>query len=178
MSFWHRLIIAAAVFAAITLLARLLDMWLVRQPLAPEAVTRYRVLRRTVTVSILVVGFFSALLVIPQVRAIAGMNDARRGAREFEDFIRHAAEVVGHVDAAHERVSSRKLRNHLPRPIPRPVIDEDHLKRPRRNRLQHRPQPLHQRRQRGFAVVDRDDGAKARSSSSKSHDARIMGASR
>jgi small-conductance mechanosensitive channel len=72
MSFWHRLIIAAAVFAAITLLARLLDMWLVRRPLAPEAVTRYRVLRRTVTVSILVVGFFSALLVIPQVRAIAG----------------------------------------------------------------------------------------------------------
>ncbi|HEX6788314.1 MAG TPA: mechanosensitive ion channel family protein [Gaiellaceae bacterium] len=72
MSFWHRLIIAAAVFAAITLLARLLDMWLVRRPLAPEAVTRYRVLRRTVTVSILVVGFFSALLVIPEVRAIAG----------------------------------------------------------------------------------------------------------
>jgi small-conductance mechanosensitive channel len=72
MSFWHRLIIAAAVFAAITLLARLIDMWLVRRPLAPEAVTRYRVLRRTVTVSILVVGFFSALLVIPQVRAVAG----------------------------------------------------------------------------------------------------------
>jgi small-conductance mechanosensitive channel len=72
MSFWHRLIIAAAVFAAITLVARLIDMWLVRRPLAPEAVTRYRVLRRTVTVSILVVGFFSALLVIPQVRAVAG----------------------------------------------------------------------------------------------------------
>jgi small-conductance mechanosensitive channel len=60
------------VFAAITLLARLIDMWLVRRPLAPEAVTRYRVLRRTVTVSILVVGFFSALLVIPEVRAVAG----------------------------------------------------------------------------------------------------------
>jgi small-conductance mechanosensitive channel len=60
------------VFAAITLLARLLDMWLVRRPLAPEAVTRYRVLRRTITVSILVVGFFSALLVIPEVRAVAG----------------------------------------------------------------------------------------------------------
>jgi small-conductance mechanosensitive channel len=72
MSFWHRLIIAAAVFAAITLLARLIDMWLVRRPLAPEAVTRYRVLRRTVTVAILVVGFFSALLVIPEVRAVAG----------------------------------------------------------------------------------------------------------
>jgi small-conductance mechanosensitive channel len=72
MSFWHRLILAAAVFGAITLLARLIDMWLVRRPLAPEAVTRYRVLRRTVTVSILVVGFFSALLVIPEVRAVAG----------------------------------------------------------------------------------------------------------
>ena len=72
MSFWHRLIIAAAVFAAITLLARLIDLWLARRPLAPEAVTRYRVLRRTVTVSILVVGFFSALLVIPEVRAVAG----------------------------------------------------------------------------------------------------------
>lgn len=72
MSFWHRLIIAAAFFAAITLIARLIDMWLVRRPLAPEAVTRYRVLRRTVTVAILVVGFFSALLVIPQVRAVAG----------------------------------------------------------------------------------------------------------
>ena len=38
----------------------------------PEAVTRYRVLRRSVISAILVVGFFSALLVIPQVRAVAG----------------------------------------------------------------------------------------------------------
>jgi small-conductance mechanosensitive channel len=37
-----------------------------------EAVTRYRVLRRSITTSILVIGFFSALLVIPQVRAVAG----------------------------------------------------------------------------------------------------------
>jgi small-conductance mechanosensitive channel len=72
MPFWYRLVIAAVVFAVITLLARLVDLWLARKPLAPEAVTRYRVLRRTVTVSILVIGFFSALLVIPQVRAIAG----------------------------------------------------------------------------------------------------------
>jgi small-conductance mechanosensitive channel len=72
MSFWHRLILAAAVFAAITLFARLIDMWLVRRPLAPEAVTRYRVLRRSITVTIVVVGFFSALLVIPEVRALAG----------------------------------------------------------------------------------------------------------
>ena len=34
--------------------------------------TRYRVLRRSVTAAILFVGFFSALLVIPEVRAVAG----------------------------------------------------------------------------------------------------------
>jgi small-conductance mechanosensitive channel len=72
MPFWHRLIIAAVVFAVISLLARVIDMLLARRHLAPEAVTRYRVLRRTVTVSILVIGFFSALLVIPQIRAVAG----------------------------------------------------------------------------------------------------------
>jgi len=72
MPFWHRLVIAAAVFAAISLLARLVDWWLRRRPLPAEAATRYRVLRRSISVSILVVGFFSALLVIPQVRAIAG----------------------------------------------------------------------------------------------------------
>src|ERR1041385_488286 len=72
MPFWHRLIIAAAVFAVISLLARLLDWWLARRPLPPDAATRYRVLRRSISVAILVVGLFSALLVIPQVRAIAG----------------------------------------------------------------------------------------------------------
>src|SRR3954451_11875946 len=72
MPFWHRLAIAAVVFALVTLLARLVDLWLLRRPLAPDAATRYRVLRRSVSVTILVVGLFSALLVIPQVRAIAG----------------------------------------------------------------------------------------------------------
>jgi small-conductance mechanosensitive channel len=72
MSFWHRLIIAAAVFAVFTLLARIVDWWLARRPLPPEAVTRYRVLRRGISVTILVVGLFSALLVIPQIQAVAG----------------------------------------------------------------------------------------------------------
>ena len=72
MPFWHRLAIAGAVFVLVTLLARLVDWWLKRRPLAPQSETRYLVLRRAVTVTILVVGFFSALLVIPQVRAIAG----------------------------------------------------------------------------------------------------------
>jgi small-conductance mechanosensitive channel len=34
--------------------------------------TRYRVLRRSISVALLVIGFFSALLVIPEVRAVAG----------------------------------------------------------------------------------------------------------
>ena len=72
MSFWTRLLIAGAVFVAVTLLARLVDRQMSKRNLAPEAVTRYRVLRRTVTASILIVGFCSALLVIPQVRAVAG----------------------------------------------------------------------------------------------------------
>jgi small-conductance mechanosensitive channel len=72
MTFWHRLIIAAAVFAVFTLIARVIDWWLARKQLPPEAVTRYRVLRRGISASILVVGFFSALLVIPQVQAVAG----------------------------------------------------------------------------------------------------------
>ena len=72
MPFWHRLVIAAAVFLAVSLIARAVDWWLARRPLPREAATRYRVLRRSITATILVVGFFSSLLVIPQVRAIAG----------------------------------------------------------------------------------------------------------
>jgi small-conductance mechanosensitive channel len=72
MPFWHRLVIAAAVFAAVSVLARIVDWWLARRPLPREAATRYLVLRRSVSATILVVGLFSALLVIPQVRAIAG----------------------------------------------------------------------------------------------------------
>src|SRR5438067_13189437 len=72
MPFWHRLVIAAAVFLAVSIVARIIDWRLSQKQLAPEASTRYRVLRRSITAVILVVGFFSALLVIPQVRAIAG----------------------------------------------------------------------------------------------------------
>src|SRR5438067_3408485 len=72
MPFWHRVAIAAAVFLAVSALARVVDWRLSRRKLPPEALTRYRVLRRSITSAILVVGFFSALLVIPQVRAVAG----------------------------------------------------------------------------------------------------------
>ncbi len=72
MPFWHRIVIAVTVLAIVTLVARFVDWWLARRPLPPEAATRYRVLRRTISVSIVVVGLLSALLVIPQVRALAG----------------------------------------------------------------------------------------------------------
>ncbi len=70
--FWKHLVIAAVIFIAVSLAARLVDWWLARRPLPPEATTRYRVLRRTITTVFLVVGLFSALLAIPEVRAVAG----------------------------------------------------------------------------------------------------------
>src|SRR4051794_37631230 len=72
MPFWHRLIVAGVVFLVVSVVARIVDWRMSRKELAPEMATRYRVLRRSVTAMIIVVGFFSALLVIPQVRAVAG----------------------------------------------------------------------------------------------------------
>jgi small-conductance mechanosensitive channel len=72
MPFWHRIVIAAAVLLVVTLVARAVDWWLARRSVAPEIETRYRVLRRAVQTTIIAVGLFSALLVIPQVRAVAG----------------------------------------------------------------------------------------------------------
>jgi small conductance mechanosensitive channel len=69
---WERIITAAVVIGVTLLAARLIDRRMVRRELAPEAVTRYRVLRRSVTAAIVAVGILSALLVIPQVRAVAG----------------------------------------------------------------------------------------------------------
>jgi small-conductance mechanosensitive channel len=53
-------------------LAKLIDTRFERQKLDPATATRYRVLRRSIFSVIVFVGVFSALLVIPQVRAIAG----------------------------------------------------------------------------------------------------------
>jgi small-conductance mechanosensitive channel len=72
MPFWQRAAIAGGVFLAVVLLARFIDWRLKRHPLPPEAATRYRILRRSIAITILLVGLFSALLVIPQVRAVAG----------------------------------------------------------------------------------------------------------
>jgi small-conductance mechanosensitive channel len=72
MNFWLRIAIAVAVIVLVTVLARAVDWWLARRPLAPETATRYRVLRRTISATLIFLGVLSALLVIPQVRAVAG----------------------------------------------------------------------------------------------------------
>jgi small conductance mechanosensitive channel len=71
MPFWHRLAIVAAVLLITVVIARLIDRRIARRELLPETVTRYRVLRRSITAVIVMVGLLSALLVIPQVRAVA-----------------------------------------------------------------------------------------------------------
>jgi small-conductance mechanosensitive channel len=72
MPFWHRLAIVCAVLLVAVVVARIIDRRIARRDLRPEAVTRYRVLRRSVATAIVAVGLLSALLVIPQVRAVAG----------------------------------------------------------------------------------------------------------
>src|SRR2546421_843335 len=72
MLFWHRVIVVVVGVTGTALLARVIDRRIARRELSSEAITRYRVLRRSITAVILVVGILSALLVIPQVRAVAG----------------------------------------------------------------------------------------------------------
>jgi small-conductance mechanosensitive channel len=69
---WERIIIAAVVVVVTLIAARLIDRRMAKRQLAPESVTRYGVLRRGVTATIVAIGVLSALLVIPQVRAVAG----------------------------------------------------------------------------------------------------------
>jgi small-conductance mechanosensitive channel len=72
MPLWHRLVIAGAAILIAGVLAKLADKALSRREFAPEAVTRYRAVRRVLMTTIVFIGVLSALLVIPQVRAIAG----------------------------------------------------------------------------------------------------------
>jgi small conductance mechanosensitive channel len=72
MTEWRRLIIVAVVLLVTAVVARVVDRRIARHELRPETMTRYRVLRRGITATIFFVGTLSALLVIPQVRAVAG----------------------------------------------------------------------------------------------------------
>jgi len=66
------LIVVIVALLVTTVTARLIDRRIARRDLPPEAMTRYRVLRRAITTTIMFVGVLSALLVVPQVRAVAG----------------------------------------------------------------------------------------------------------
>src|SRR6266545_4174713 len=72
MPLWQRLTVVSVVMLVTVVVARLIDRRIARRDLPPEAITRYRVARRSVTTAIVFVGLLSALLVIPQVRAVAG----------------------------------------------------------------------------------------------------------
>src|SRR5919197_735556 len=72
MPLWQRLTVLGVVMLVTLIVARLADRRIARRELPPEAITRYRVVRRGVTTTIIFVGLLSALLVIPQVRAVAG----------------------------------------------------------------------------------------------------------
>lgn len=72
MSLWDRLLVLGIVLAVTAVSARLIDRWLLKGDRTPQTLTRYRVLRRSVTAVIVTIGVLSALLVIPQVRAVAG----------------------------------------------------------------------------------------------------------
>src|SRR4051794_13061907 len=72
MSPWTRLAVVLGVMVVTIVVARLIDRRIARRDLPPEAITRYRILRRSITSTIIFIGLLSALLVIPQVRAVAG----------------------------------------------------------------------------------------------------------
>src|SRR5881227_2387363 len=71
MPWWHRLAVLGGVLLVTLVVARLVDRRMARRDLPAGAVTRYRILRRSVITAIIFVGLLSALLVIPQVRAVA-----------------------------------------------------------------------------------------------------------
>jgi small-conductance mechanosensitive channel len=70
--FWQHLLIAIVVIVAASIAAKLVDWRISSHALAPGSATRYNVLRRAIFSTIVFVGVMSALLVVPQVRALAG----------------------------------------------------------------------------------------------------------
>jgi len=72
MEMWQRLLVIGIVVGLTLAVAQLIDKRIMGANRSPEAMTRYRVLRRTISAAIITIGVLSALLVIPQVRAVAG----------------------------------------------------------------------------------------------------------
>ncbi len=71
-SFWTHVVVAGTVVVIAMVVAKVIDVRITRRGLTAEAATRYGVLRRTIFGAIIFIGVLSALLVIPEVRALAG----------------------------------------------------------------------------------------------------------
>ena len=70
--FWQRLLTAVGVLVVTTVVAKLVDWRISKRSLDPSVATRYRVLRRALMAAIIFIVLLSSLLVIPQIRAVAG----------------------------------------------------------------------------------------------------------
>src|SRR6266576_2366477 len=114
MPFWHRLIVVGVVMFVTVLVARLIDRRIARRDLPPEAITRYRIVRRSVTTTIIFIGLLTALLVIPQVRAVAGGLLASSAVLGIVvGFAAHARELRRRPsDCVHAAGAARRRRGH------------------------------------------------------------------
>jgi small-conductance mechanosensitive channel len=72
MPYWERFAILGGVVLLSLVVARLVDRRIARHELSAGAATRYRVLRRSIVAAIIAIATLSGLLVIPQVRTVAG----------------------------------------------------------------------------------------------------------
>ena len=72
MPYWERFTILGVVVLVSLAIAKAVELRMRRGHLAAGTVTRYRVLRRTIMALIFFVALLSGLLVIPQVRSVAG----------------------------------------------------------------------------------------------------------
>ena len=72
MELWYRIAVIGVVLVVTAAVARLVDRRIMRANRSPESLTRYRVLRRTAAAAVVTIGVLSALLVIPQIRTVAG----------------------------------------------------------------------------------------------------------
>ena len=71
MEIWERWLFVTVIVVGAIVLAKIVDWRMSKRELPAAAATRYGVLRRSLMTAIIFVGVLSALLVVPQVRAVA-----------------------------------------------------------------------------------------------------------
>ena len=71
MEIWERWLLVSVIVVGVIVLAKIVDWHMSKRELPAAAATRYGILRRSLMTAIIFVGVLSALLVVPQVRAVA-----------------------------------------------------------------------------------------------------------